>query len=65
MNQKEIDQLDELLQDLYAGISEDLETGSHHRNNAANEEFAKKFPALRTAIDKLAEWIDKQERNLQ
>ena len=58
---EEIDTLRDLHQDILQGLNSDLETGSHHFNNAASDEFVKKYPDLMKAIRALDTWIEKQE----
>jgi len=58
---EELETLRDLEQDIIAAIGIDLETGSHHFNNAASEKFAKQYPTLMKAIAALGAWIDKQE----
>ena len=60
MNQHEVtpSRVYDLMQELIASIGTDLETGSHHFNNAAHEAFAKKYPTLVKAINDLADYIE-------
>lgn len=55
MNIKRIsDAYQEMLNDLMG----DLETGSHHLNNHASQEFAKKYPWFHKGMHKLGEVIE-------
>lgn len=53
LNAEQVARLQELLEAVFEipnAISGDLETGSHHFNNAASEAFAKKHPGLMAAL---------------
>lgn len=47
--------LSDLHADILSALEADLETGSHHFNNAAHAEFARKYPRLTAAIAQLGE----------
>ena len=53
-----INQLRDLLQDTIQSLNYDLETGSHHMNNAAAEAFAKRYPAFSKDLEKLGAAIN-------
>ena len=61
MLQEEIETLSDLHQDIIQAIMADLETGSHHANNAAYAHFKQKYPNLAEAHAALGAWIEKQE----
>jgi hypothetical protein len=52
-------QIRDAVGDLPNAINADLETGSHHRNNAAAEEFSRKHRYLLKKINDLAELADR------
>jgi len=47
-----------LFQNMLTGLSADLESGSHHLNNAASEQFVKKHPYMSAAMDEMSKAID-------
>ena len=64
MKKEELEELNDRFQDIIAGHSADLETGSHHRNNAASEEFAKHNKYLLEALHEMAIWIKQKKEEL-
>jgi hypothetical protein len=45
-------------QDVIEGLDHDLETGTHHGNNASSEEFAKRYKNFMKAFNELGAFID-------
>jgi len=53
----DIEKLNDLYQDLVQAFDIDLESGSHHFNNAAHEQFAKRYPTIIKTLRELGTYI--------
>ncbi len=61
MTETELEKLRDLEQGIIVAIGADLETGSHHLNNTAHAEFARRFPSVMDAVAALGAWINSHE----
>ena len=57
----DLETVSKLYQDVLQGIEADLETGSHHFNNAAHREFSLRYKYMVKALDALGRYIIEQE----
>jgi hypothetical protein len=48
----------DLVQDIFQALEADNETGSHHGNNAAATEWARKYPYTRASLTALAKYVE-------
>ena len=55
-----LSELIEMRHDLFSAVEADLETGSHHRNNLASQEFNAHHPRLVQWMEKFADLVDKE-----
>jgi hypothetical protein len=54
--------ISEAYQDMIGALDADLETGSHHFNNVAADEFALRYSRFTEAMNKLGEVIQASEQ---
>jgi hypothetical protein len=55
-----IEEIHDTYQDALQGLMADLETGSHHRNNAASEDFNRRYKYFMQQFNKLGELINRE-----
>lgn len=60
MNKDEALVLHAAIQDAIQALDADLETGTHHGNNAASKDFAKRYHRFMEAWNKFGALIDAQ-----
>lgn len=55
------EKLEDAHDDIVQALGADLETGSHHFNNTAHARFAKEYPRLVEAINKMGKLLSEQK----